>query len=292
MTPERKPAPDQERLSQDADPDESAHAGQQPASLLQKHRWAVFVLPLLVYMLIGTIEPRPPGDPSRSTDSDRIGEPPNRSTDASWPILNIDAKHYPLVYTVRIALTIGAILLVLPGYREFSCHVSPLAIAVGGVGIVLWVGICLLGLEQKLLVPLGLGSLIGAGQRAALDPFEQLAGSPTWRTVFLAVRFLGLVAVVPLIEEFFLRGFVMRYVVAADWWKVPFGQAGTSAIVVGTLYGVLTHPAELFAAAVFFSLITWLMLRTRNIWDCVAAHAVTNLLLGIYIVRWQAWWLW
>jgi hypothetical protein len=33
------------------------------------------------------------------------------------------------------------------------------------------------------------------------------------------------------------------------------------------------------AAAVWLSLDTWLMVRTRKIWDCVAAHAVTNLLV-------------
>jgi hypothetical protein len=33
------------------------------------------------------------------------------------------------------------------------------------------------------------------------------------------------------------------------------------------------------------------MLRTRNIWDCVAAHATTNLLLGIYVVATGEWWL-
>jgi len=52
---------------------------------------------------------------------------------------------------------------------------------------------------------------------------------------------------------------------------------------------VLLHPAEMVAAAVWFSLVTWLMLRTRNIWDCVAAHAVTNLLLGIYVVTTGEW---
>ena len=44
------------------------------------------------------------------------------------------------------------------------------------------------------------------------------------------------------------------------------------------------HPAELLAAAVWFSLVTWLMLRTPSIWDCVVAHATTNLLLGLYVV--------
>jgi hypothetical protein len=55
---------------------------------------------------------------------------------------------------------------------------------------------------------------------------------------------------------------------------------------------MMMHPAELLAALVWFSLITWLMVRTKNIWDCVAAHAVTNLLLGMYVVARGAWHLW
>ena len=90
-------------------------------------------------------------------------------------------------------------------------------------------------------------------------------------------------AVVPLVEEFFLRGFVMRLVMERDWWDVPFGKASGLAIVLGTVLPMSYHP-ELLAAAVWFSMITWLMLRTRNIWDCVAAHAITNLILGIYVV--------
>jgi membrane protease YdiL (CAAX protease family) len=31
-------------------------------------------------------------------------------------------------------------------------------------------------------------------------------------------------------------------------------------------------------------MVTWLMLRTKNIWDCILAHAVTNFLLGLYVV--------
>jgi hypothetical protein len=49
---------------------------------------------------------------------------------------------------------------------------------------------------------------------------------------------------------------------------------------------------EIFAAAAWFSLVTWLMIRTRNIWDCVAAHAVTNFLLGVYVVTQGQWQLW
>ena len=96
----------------------------------------------------------------------------------------------------------------------------------------------------------------------------------------------------PIIEEFFLRGFLMRFVVRDDWWEVPFGQVTPLAAVVGTAVPMLMHPAELLAAVVWFSLVTWLMVRTKNIWDCVAAHAVTNLLLGIYVVTQHQWQLW
>jgi CAAX prenyl protease-like protein len=106
------------------------------------------------------------------------------------------------------------------------------------------------------------------------------------------VRFLGLALVVPIIEEFFLRGMVMRFVIRDAWWEVPFGQVTPLAVVVGTAVPMLMHPGELLAAFVWFSLVTWLMIRTRNIWDCVAAHAVTNLLLGVYVVTQEQWQLW
>jgi membrane protease YdiL (CAAX protease family) len=84
----------------------------------------------------------------------------------------------------------------------------------------------------------------------------------------------------------------MRFVVREDWWAVPFGQVTRLAAVVGTAVPMMMHPAELLAALVWFSLVTWLMIRTKNIWDCVAAHATTNLLLGIYVVTQHQWQLW
>ena len=91
--------------------------------------------------------------------------------------------------------------------------------------------------------------------------------------------------VVPLIEEMFLRGFVMRYTQAERWWTVPWGVADRTALMAATVIPVLLHPAEALAAAVWFGMIHWLYLRTKNIWDCVAAHAVTNLLLGLYVLE-------
>ncbi len=146
--------------------------------------------------------------------------------------------------------------------------------------------------SATLLTPLGLEKLLGLGERPAFNPLAELAATPAWAYTFLVIRFLGLALIVPIIEEFFLRGFLMRFVIRENWWTVPFGTLTPAAAIIGTAVPMLMHPAELLAAAVWFSLVTWLMVRTRNIWDCVAAHAVTNLLLGLYVVTQHQWQLW
>ena len=199
------------------------------------------------------------------------------------------------MYTLRLVITIAVMLLLVGGYRQFfPFRVSLLAVGVGVVGIVVWVFFCRLDLEVKLFGPIPVvGDIfLGMGKRAAYNPLEALGDSLPWLIGFLIIRFVGLAVVVPVIEEFFLRGFLMRYVIDMYWEKVPFGRADRTSIIIGTVYGMLAHPAELFAAAAWFSLVTWLMLRTKNIWDCVTAHAVTNFLLGVYVLTTGHWELW
>jgi len=257
--------------------------------MLRRHRWVTFLLPLAVYMLLNGLEPVP----KEAEDAGKVDQSaPRQSTpdqDEGKPWLpRVPYEYYPIVYTVKILLTVAAIIFVLPGYREFPLRVSPLALLVGAVGIVIWVGLCRLGVEKEYLAPLlkriGLDWVIASGTRTGFNPLKELAGDPVWAWGFLAVRFVGLVAVVPVIEEFFLRGFLMRFVMDTKWWEVPMGKANALAVVLATAVPMLMHPAELLAAAVWFSMITWMYLKTRNIWDCVVAHAVTNLLLGIYVV--------
>jgi CAAX prenyl protease-like protein len=259
--------------------------------LLARHRWAIFVLPLLVYMLLGHFEEAPSPPPEAASNSTgQEGSPDGKRRDAEQS--SEAAISYPRQYALRLAITIATVIVVLPGYREFPFRISWLAPVVGVVGVVLWVGLCRLDLETRLLTPLGLEFLVDFGERIGFNPFQSLGDRPGILAAFLLVRFTGLAVVVPLIEEFFLRGFLMRFVMAINWWKVPIGEVTPYAVFVGTAYGVLAHPAEMIAAAVWFTLVTGLMVKTRNIWDCVAAHAVTNLLLGIYVLVSGDWALW
>ena len=243
----------------------------------EKHAWMVFLLPFGVYMLIGSLEPAP-GQTAASLF------PP--AVPYAW---------YPLVYTLKIAATLVALGLVGAGFRQFPPRLSAWAIVVGVVGAAVWIALAKWGLHVQAAladVPL-LKKVLGFGARPAYNPFAQLAGSPAAAWGFFAVRLTGLALVVPLIEESFLRGFVMRLAVKHEWWEVPFGTLTRLAAVASVAVPALYHPpAELAAVIVWFSLVTWLMAKTRNFWDCVAAHAVTNLLLGIYVVAWGDWPLW
>ena len=266
-------------------------AGTPDESLLVRHRWLPFVLPLAVYMVAQTFEPSAPELPAAIAENDSI------SAEAKEKILrDIDGvvrfEHYPLVYTAKLAVTILTLIYVWPAYREFKFRVSWLALAVGAVGIVVWVGLCSLELEPKLLSLVGLEGWLGLGDRAAYNPLDQLKDHPLWGYAFLAVRFAGLVVVVPIIEEMFYRAFLMRVVMAEQWWAIPFGTVNRTAVAVGIFFPALAHPGELIAAIAWFGMVTWLMTRTKNIWDCVAAHAMTNLLLGIYVLAFGQWHLW
>lgn len=195
-----------------------------------------------------------------------------------------------LVATMGVQLFWGVGLLIF--FRStytshFRFQLSWLAIPVGILGFVAWVGICWLNPEKSLLSLVGLESLIPS--RAGVNPFESFSGSQL--ITFLALRFAILALLVPLVEELFLRGWLVRWIQDVDWTSVRIGELGFRALWVPCIYGALTHP-EIVAAVVWFGAVTWLMVKTKSIWSCVAAHMITNLLLGLYVLQTGKWELW
>ncbi|MFO7907116.1 MAG: CAAX prenyl protease-related protein [Planctomycetota bacterium] len=260
--------------------------------ILERHPWLPFVLPFAVFMLSGFLEPSTQADPvsprpasSVATDSPET-KPRERSGD-EFPALS-----YPVAYTLRIALTGFAILLVIPTWAKIPWGYSPWAVAVGLLGGALWIGICQLNIADHVLRGLGLEHWSWFGARASFDPYTALGDTPAMMVSFLAVRLVGLACMVPLIEEFFLRGFLMRFIEKADWWTIDLGTVGQKAAITATVYGILAHPAEPLAAAAWFSLITVLHARTGSLWNCVLAHAITNGMLGLYVLTFRDWALW
>lgn len=228
------------------------------------HPWQVCVVPFAVYLGAGILEPVPSGGGLAGA-------------------LGIPYAAYPLLYAVRL----GATLAVLAWWWR------PLAAWVGRptwwpplLGLLLVVPWVCLAMLQR-----GAGWATLLGERSAFDPFAAFgAGSPAaW--AFLGLRLVGLVVVVSIVEELFLRGFVMRYVVDEGFWRVPFGLLVPASAVACAAYAVVTHPAEAVAAVGWFAVISGIAAATRKPIDCILAHAATNLALGLYVVTTANWWL-
>lgn len=198
--------------------------------------------------------------------------------------LGIPYAAYPVVYALRLVATLAVLAWVWRPLAAWVGRPSWWPPLLGLALVVPWVALAVLQRQA------GWATLLG--ERSAFDPFAQFgAGSSTARA-FLALRFLGLVVVVPVVEELFLRGFLMRYVVDEDVRPVPFGLMVPASAAACAVYAVATHPAEAVAAVGWFAVVSGIAAATRKPIDCILAHAATNLALGLYVVNTGTWWLW
>lgn len=126
------------------------------------------------------------------------------------------------------------------------------------------------------------------GKRTEFDPMTLPAGA---RFGFVAVRMLGLVVLVPLIEELFYRSFLMRWVIDPVYTRVPIGRVTPLALAVTTGVFACSHPEWLPA---LLTGLAWggLVGRTKSVSACVVSHAVANLALGVYVIARHAWRFW
>ena len=122
-----------------------------------------------------------------------------------------------------------------------------------------------------------------------------MALQPHWAFLWftLVLRFVRLVAVVPIMEEVFWRGFLLRYLVQENFTALPFGAWSPLSFAVVTLGFTFEHsrpdwPAA-FITGILYNLVA---IRTRSLPACVLAHALTNLCLGLYVMQTHQWGFW
>lgn len=107
----------------------------------------------------------------------------------------------------------------------------------------------------------------------------------------IAIRFFGAVLVVPLMEELFWRSYVMRSLEHRDVLAVDPRRVRVFAIVASSAVFALAHDAW-FAGVVAGLAYAALYVRTGNLWFPIVAHALTNALLGVWVVQHRAWAYW
>ncbi len=185
-------------------------------------------------------------------------------------------------------------------YERPKLRSLPLAIAVGVLVFVFWVGLeseffktALPGVSEfyerwfvdfqrfgKLREPLE----PGANGLHHYDP--RTTGWPLFW-----VHMLGTTIVIGAIEEFMFRGFAYRWMQGSPFFKKDLGVMNPKICILISVVFAVEH-REWLMGFLCGLLYTWLMVKTRDIWAPILAHALTNGLLGWYAVRTGAYWFW
>jgi CAAX prenyl protease-like protein len=116
---------------------------------------------------------------------------------------------------------------------------------------------------------------------SAVSSFPIVLRRSVW---FLALRTASCALLVPPVEELFWRGWAMRWLIANDFQKVPLGTYQAAAFWLVALMFAAEHGPYWEVGLATGIIYNWWMVRTRSLWDCIIAHAVTNGLLSVYIL--------
>ncbi|MGB4766249.1 MAG: CAAX prenyl protease-related protein [Rugosibacter sp.] len=121
--------------------------------------------------------------------------------------------------------------------------------------------------------------------------FAPTRGDGTLNWALVAVRIFGAAAVVPIMEELFWRSFILRWIDRSDFLRLAPAMVSLRALLISSLLFGVEH--DLWFAGLLAGLAyAWLYVRSGSLWMPVVAHALTNLLLGLWVVQTNHWKFW
>jgi len=123
-------------------------------------------------------------------------------------------------------------------------------------------------------------------------PQSSLPLAAKGNVAFLVFRVLTSVVNVPVLEELFWRGWLMRWLISTDFHKVPLGSYTAQSFWLVAVIFAAEHGSYWDVGLIAGILYNWWMIRTRSLGDCFLAHAVTNACLAWYVVargQWNYW---
>jgi membrane protease YdiL (CAAX protease family) len=189
-------------------------------------------------------------------------------------------------------------------------------VLVGALLVWAWRWYCSLTGPRPVAASVAWGVVAGIAGTAAwvalLAPFVSLQDAEPWPMPAFWLRLLAAGALVPVFEELMMRGFVFRLALHLDRERrtglggalqaaldrrspdeVAPGEWSWAAVFVSTTVFTAGHGVSEWPAAVAYGLLMcFLWAWRRDLASCVAAHATTNVTLGLYVLatgNWQYW---
>jgi CAAX prenyl protease-like protein len=159
------------------------------------------------------------------------------------------------------------------------------SVALGAVVLAIWIGPDLLCGPRYRDFWLFHNAVMGAARSTLPVQLKSNA-------FFVAVRVLESAILVPILEELFWRGWLMRWVIRADFESVPIGRYTPLSFWVVALLFASEHGPYWEVGLIAGVAYNWWLVRTRNLADCMLAHAVTNALLAGYVLLFNQWQYW
>ena len=195
-------------------------------------------------------------------------------TALAW--VHLDAKW---AYVFRIVVVLGLLIYFWKDYIELK--VSPklsdffYATVAGGLVFMIWI--------------FPYPAWLGASDSVSFNPLadDNKIASFAW----MSIRLLGAAMVVPIMEELFWRSFMMRWFDKDDFMSVAPERVSGFAFLGSSLLFASEH--HLWLAGLFAGLVYGELYKNyKNLWVPVFAHAVTNGLLGVWVITTQSWHYW
>lgn len=200
----------------------------------------------------------------------------------------------PWRYTVQTVTGLALFIFFRPWrwYQTPRLRNIPLALLVGIAVFLVWV------------VPeIRVNGLLGSWQepylRFGVLPFGKLIEVTTasiyapdtsgW--LFTIIRLVGSAFIIAVIEEFFWRGFLYRWLIERDFTKVKLSIFEWEPFIIACILFGLEHNRWLAGIIAGMAYLI-LMIKTRDITAVCCAHAVTNLLLGLYVIATRSYHFW
>lgn len=183
------------------------------------------------------------------------------------------------LYPVKIAAVVVALLVYRQYYSELKWQALSMQTTVGTVIVGLAVLLLWINLDA---------SWMQVGTSAGFDPTGE-TGRIDW--LLVALRIAGAAVVVPVMEELFWRSFLMRWLDSSNFMAVHPAALGARAIAISVALFGIEHNLWLAGIVAGLAYVV-LYMRTGNLWTSILAHAVTNGVLGIWVVNTGNWAYW